>query len=109
MSGPGKARRNLPYVDPVKFTSHFAWKTGHAGSTREVFCEDVSLEAIASRYGTPTYVYSQRAVEDAFDEFESGLKRLPHLLCCQGQWQPHSLAIARKARQRLRHCFRRRT
>ncbi|HYA62379.1 MAG TPA: diaminopimelate decarboxylase [Candidatus Sulfotelmatobacter sp.] len=81
MSGPGKARRNLPYVDPAKFTPHFAWKTGRNGASREVFCEDVSLGAIASHYGTPTYVYSQRAIENAFDEFESGLKRLPHLLC----------------------------
>lgn len=81
MSGPGKARRNLPYVDPAKFTPHFAWKTGRKGANREVFCEDVSLEEIASQYGTPTYVYSQRAIEGAFDEFESGLKRLPHLLC----------------------------
>jgi diaminopimelate decarboxylase len=81
MSGPGKARRNLPYVDPAKFTPHFAWKTGGKGASRAVFCEDVSLGAIASHYGTPTYVYSQRAIENAFDEFESGLKRLPHLLC----------------------------
>ena len=81
MSGPGKARRNLPYVDPAKFTPHFAWKTTPNGASREVFCEDVSLEEVATQYGTPTYVYSQRAIEDAFDEFESGLKHLPHLLC----------------------------
>jgi diaminopimelate decarboxylase len=46
-----------------------------------VYCEDVSLGEIASRFGTPTYVYSQTAIEDAFDELDCGLGKLPHLLC----------------------------
>lgn len=80
MSDPGKSRNHLDYVDPAKFTPHFAWKTGRDESHR-VFCEDVALDEIASRFGTPAYVYSQRAIEEAFDEFESGLRSLPHLLC----------------------------
>jgi diaminopimelate decarboxylase len=36
---------------------------------------------VASRFGTPAYVYSQSAIEDAFDELKSGLHRLPHMLC----------------------------
>ena len=81
MSGTGGARKNLPYVDPAKFTPQFAWKKMRKGSGREVFCEGVALEGIASRFGTPAYVYSQRAIEDAFDELKSGLRGLPHLLC----------------------------
>lgn len=81
MSGTREARKNLPYVDPAKFTPHFAWKKLRDGSEREVFCEDVALEDIASRFGTPSYVYSQRAIEDAFDELKSGLRRISSLLC----------------------------
>ncbi len=81
MSATGGARRNLPYVDPAKFTPQFAWKKLRNGAGREIFCEGVALEEIASRFGTPAYVYSQRAIEDAFDELKSGLRRLPHLLC----------------------------
>jgi diaminopimelate decarboxylase len=81
MNGSGEARKNLPYVDPAKFTPQFAWKRIRPGSGREVVCEGVALEEIASRFGTPSYVYSQSAIEDAFDELESGLQRLPHLLC----------------------------
>ena len=81
MSGDGGARKNLTYVDPTKFTPQFAWKKMRSGSGREVFCEGVALEEIASRFGTPAYVYSQSAIEDAFDELESGLGKLPHLLC----------------------------
>lgn len=80
MSGPGKARRNLDYVDPAEFTPQFAWKPSGRGA-REVFCEEIPLEEIASRFGTPCYVYSRRAIEEAFDEFHSGLKGLPHLIC----------------------------
>ena len=45
------------------------------------FAEGVALREIASRYGTPVYVYSQRAIEDAFDELDRGLRRVPHLFC----------------------------
>ncbi|HXX15412.1 MAG TPA: diaminopimelate decarboxylase [Candidatus Eremiobacteraceae bacterium] len=81
MSGSGGLRKNLPYIDPAEFTPHFAWRRSRRGGGREVFCEDVRLEETASRFGTPCYVYSQRAIEDAFDEFHTGLGRLPHLLC----------------------------
>jgi diaminopimelate decarboxylase len=81
MIGPGGARKNLSYLDPAKFTPHYAWKKAPRGSAREVFCEEVSLTEIAARFGTPAYVYSQHAIEDAFDELNRGLHRLPHLLC----------------------------
>lgn len=81
MSVSGKARKNLPYVDPARFTPEFAWKPARSGAGREVFCEGVALQQIATQFGTPTYVYSQSAIESAFDEFETSLKRLPHLLC----------------------------
>src|ERR1700741_968142 len=81
MNGTGGARKNLPYVDPTKFTPYYARKKPHNGPGREVFCEGVALEDIASRFGTLAYVYSQSAIEDAFDELESGLLRVRHLLC----------------------------
>jgi diaminopimelate decarboxylase len=80
MTGPGEARKNLAFIDPSGFTPQFAWKESRAGS-QQVFCEGIALQEIASRFGTPAYVYSQRAIENAYDELESGLGRLPHLLC----------------------------
>jgi len=79
MSIHTKARRNLKYVDPAAFTPQFAWKATRTG--RAVFCETVSLEKIARRYGTPSYVYSKRAIEDAVAELECGLAGVPHTLC----------------------------
>jgi diaminopimelate decarboxylase len=81
MNGPVSARKNLEFVDPAEFTPQFEWRNARQGEGKAVFCEDLALEEIASRFGTPTYVYSQQAIEEAFDELESGLKELPHLLC----------------------------
>ena len=79
MSNPSQARKNLEYVDPARFTPYFAWKA--RGEAKEVYCEGVALAEIAKHFGTPTYVYSRRAIEEAFEELESGLGRIPHLLC----------------------------
>ena len=81
MSSNAKGRKNLAYVDPAAFTPQFAWKLGSSGTGREVYCEQTPLVEIAKRFGTPTYVYSRRAIEDAFEELNAGLRPLPHLLC----------------------------
>lgn len=44
-------------------------------------CEDLSLETIASDYGTPTYVYSRAKIEAAFLAYQRALKDRPHLIC----------------------------
>jgi diaminopimelate decarboxylase len=79
MSDPGQARRNLKYVDPATFTPHFAWKNTRAGG--RVFCEGLALQEIADRFGTPSYVYSRRAIVDAFDELQHGLSAVAHRIC----------------------------
>ena len=81
MSPSGKARTNLPYIDPAAFTPHFAWRNPRHGTDRVVACEGVPLDQIASQFGTPTYVYSQSAIHDAFSELKAGLNKVPHLLC----------------------------
>lgn len=43
-------------------------------------CEGVSLEAIADAVGTPTYVYSARAIRDQYDALDRALSPVPHRL-----------------------------
>lgn len=81
MNGPGSARKHLEFVDPAEFTPRFGWRNLGGGEERGVFCEGMALEEIAAKFGTPTYVYSQKAIEDAFDELKNGLKGLRHLVC----------------------------
>jgi diaminopimelate decarboxylase len=75
--------KKLSFVDPATFTPHFAWKKQpRADEHREVVaCENVPLTKIANSIGTPAYVYSAAAIDDAQQELHRGLGKLPHTLC----------------------------
>lgn len=84
MSSSGlSSSRKLKYIDPVSFTPHFRWKPASRRdpSWEEVVCEGVSLNAVAEKTGTPAYLYSRAAIEDAYLEIDRGLGSLPHTLC----------------------------
>ena len=55
--------------------NHFDYRAGH------LHAEDVPLSDIAQAIGTPAYVYSRRALTEAFRRFDSAFKGQPHLLC----------------------------
>jgi diaminopimelate decarboxylase len=77
------ALQKLQYVDPATFTPYFEWKKGlsPSESIEEVVCEKVPLQEVAKKFGTPTYVYSRAAIENAYQELHRGLGTLPHTLC----------------------------
>jgi diaminopimelate decarboxylase len=79
----GRARKKHSFLDPATNTPHFSWKTirGKAKYEETVFCERVPLADIADEEGTPTYVYSRAAIEDAYREIDRGLRVLPHTIC----------------------------
>src|ERR1700694_5768272 len=80
MSQPtDSASRKLKYVDPASFTPHFAWEKSETGE--EVVCERVRLDSVAQKFGTPTYLYSRAAIDDAYEELHRGLGAVPHTLC----------------------------
>src|SRR5712675_1062401 len=94
-----QGHKRISFVDPASFTPHFSWEkekavgrfsgdklNGGAAVLRpyresRVHCEDISLSEIAEKAGTPTYVYSQAAIGDAYGELDRGLGSLPHTLC----------------------------
>jgi diaminopimelate decarboxylase len=47
----------------------------------KLFCEGVAVEALAKKFGTPLYVYSQRTLSDHFQKLDSALGPLDHLVC----------------------------
>lgn len=55
-------------------------------------CEQVPLEAIAQRFGTPTYVYSRAAIEAAFRSYSDAFGRQPSLVCYAVKAN-HNLAV----------------
>jgi diaminopimelate decarboxylase len=47
----------------------------------QLCCEEVPLARIATEVGTPTYVYSLRALRTAYRAYDQGLASVPHLVC----------------------------
>jgi diaminopimelate decarboxylase len=47
----------------------------------QFFCEDVPVSSIAERFGTPTYVYSQKRILHNFERLARGFEAVPHLVC----------------------------
>ncbi len=54
---------------------HFAYRNG------ELHAEDVPLQAIADRFGTPCYVYSRATLERHWQAFDQAFGGHPHLVC----------------------------
>jgi len=52
-------------------------------STRDghLYVEDVPLDAVATEYGTPCYVYSRAALEHAYRAYDQALAAHPHQIC----------------------------
>lgn len=46
-----------------------------------LFCEGVSLEALARKHGTPLYVYSQHTLEHRFSQLDQALAEVDHRIC----------------------------
>ena len=44
-------------------------------------CEEVPLSEIASTYGTPTYVYSERSITSRYAALDAAYAAIPHLIC----------------------------
>jgi diaminopimelate decarboxylase len=47
----------------------------------DLYCEEVSIAAIAERVGTPFYLYSYRTLERHFKAFDSAFEKVRHLVC----------------------------
>lgn len=43
--------------------------------------ENVDLESLADRFGTPLYVYSKGTIEDHFTRLDAAVSKLDHLIC----------------------------
>lgn len=55
--------------------NHFTYKKG------ELYAEDVSLDLLARKYGTPLYVYSSATLRRHVDAYEKAFSKIKHLTC----------------------------
>jgi len=54
---------------------YFEYKGG------ELFAEDIAVSTIASKHGTPTYIYSRATLERHWRAFDDAFKGMPHCVC----------------------------
>jgi diaminopimelate decarboxylase len=50
-------------------------------SGKNLFCEGVSVAALAAKFGTPLYVYSQHTLADHFQKLDRALAPVDHWIC----------------------------
>ena len=46
-----------------------------------LFCEGVTVESLARKFGTPLYVYSQRTLTEHFQKLDAAMSPVNHLVC----------------------------
>src|SRR5688500_1378943 len=54
---------------------HFHYQDG------KLFCENVSIDSLVKKYGTPLFVYSEQTFTDHFQKLHHELGELDHLIC----------------------------
>jgi diaminopimelate decarboxylase len=47
----------------------------------KLFCEGVSVQALAEKHGTPLYIYSQQTLAGHFQKLDDALRPLDHRIC----------------------------
>ncbi|HZV33029.1 MAG TPA: diaminopimelate decarboxylase [Verrucomicrobiae bacterium] len=47
----------------------------------KLYCEDVPVESLVRKHGTPLYIYSQRTLTEHFQKLNDALAPIDHLIC----------------------------
>src|SRR5579883_70041 len=47
----------------------------------KLYCEEVPVESLVRKYGTPLYIYSQRTITEHFQKLDHALAPVDHLVC----------------------------
>jgi len=77
-----KRSRESRALRPPAFEYCVQHRRATAGArATELYCEAVSLENLAERYGTPLYVYSAAMIRARVQAFARAFRSIPHALC----------------------------
>jgi diaminopimelate decarboxylase len=77
-------------------------KRGSAQDDRRfaLYCEDVPLQKLAEKYGTPLYVYSAAMIRERYAQFDVAFRGLPHTICYSVKANSNLTILRLLARQR---------
>jgi diaminopimelate decarboxylase len=75
MRSPKSSTSPAQPIDPTKFTPHFKWRN------QTLSVEAVALADLAAKYGTPAYIYSRAAIEQAYRQYQKAFRVVPTTIC----------------------------
>ena len=64
----------------------------------KLYCEQVAIESLVEKFGTPLYVYSQHTLTDHFQKLQQALSRLNHLICYAAKANSNAAVLRTLAR-----------
>jgi diaminopimelate decarboxylase len=47
----------------------------------KLYCEEVAVESLVRKFGTPLYIYSQKTLTDHFQKLDRAMSAVDHLIC----------------------------
>jgi diaminopimelate decarboxylase len=59
----------------------FVYTSGKKTSPPSLCCEQIPLEQLAARFGTPLYIYSTAAIRDRVNAFATAFRNTGHIVC----------------------------
>ena len=59
----------------------FHYHHERGANAEELLCDQLSMAALAEKYGTPLYVYSADHIESRYKSFDAAFRRVPHTIC----------------------------
>lgn len=78
---PARASTSAAALDYAPLYSFRRDSQSGLSSKTYLFSEEVPIERIAKRAGTPVYIYSQSSIESAYRELDTAFSALPHSIC----------------------------
>ena len=71
---------STPQTRPKKF-SRIALSQAESAELKQLNCEQVPLEELAERFGTPLYVYSAKSIRERVQAFHEAFRGVTHTIC----------------------------
>lgn len=67
--------------EPFQRLPGFIYRPNKKRPSNSLYCEQVPLETLATRFGTPLYVYSATTIRERVSAFQRAFREIDHIIC----------------------------
>lgn len=82
--------RRVPLQNGTTMNTKFE---NYAYKNNTLYCEDVNLQELAKKHGTPLYVYSHSSLEEQFKKLDQAFQSVDHLICFSVKANPNQAIL----------------